>query len=315
MTERSEVMNQHSTEAPTREAPQVLPVRPISRGPRRTPGAWARVVVLWILLTVLAVGMLLPLAFGFLASLSPLDQILSSRPGLLPRTWEWSNYLDAWTRSNFARYFVNSVLVTTGVVVFDTFASSMSGYVLARKQLRGQRVLEAVYMATLFIGLTTAMLYPQYKIARALGIDDLLGMTFVEYAGIMVIHVYLIKAFVSGLGTEIEDAARVDGCGFFGTYRRVALPLMTPILVTTIVLGFQASWNNYQVPLAFSLATPELRTLIVGVSALQYDAVEGMAAYNVVLAGANMALIPIVVVFVVLQRFFVRGWTEGAVKG
>ncbi|MGH3487730.1 MAG: carbohydrate ABC transporter permease [Actinopolymorphaceae bacterium] len=285
------------------------------RQPRRTPGAWARVVVLWILLTVLAVGMLLPLAFGFLASLSPLDQILSSRPGLLPRTWEWSNYLDAWTRSNFARYFVNSVLVTTGVVVFDTFASSMSGYVLARKQLRGQRVLEAVYMATLFIGLTTAMLYPQYKIARALGIDDLLGMTFVEYAGIMVIHVYLIKAFVSGLGTEIEDAARVDGCGFFGTYRRVALPLMTPILVTTIVLGFQASWNNYQVPLAFSLATPELRTLIVGVSALQYDAVEGMAAYNVVLAGANMALIPIVVVFIVLQRFFVRGWTEGAVKG
>jgi ABC-type glycerol-3-phosphate transport system permease component len=285
------------------------------RKPRRSPGAWARVVVLWILLTVLAVGMLLPLAFGFLASLSPLDQILSSRPGLLPRTWEWSNYLDAWTRSNFARYFVNSVLVTTGVVVFDTFASSMSGYVLARKQLRGQRVLEAVYMATLFIGLTTAMLYPQYKIARALGIDDLLGMTFVEYAGIMVIHVYLIKAFVSGLGTEIEDAARVDGCGFFGTYRRVALPLMTPILVTTIVLGFQASWNNYQVPLAFSLATPELRTLIVGVSALQYDAVEGMAAYNVVLAGANMALIPIVVVFIVLQRFFVRGWTEGAVKG
>jgi ABC-type glycerol-3-phosphate transport system permease component len=296
-----------------RAAPTGQPT--LGRGQRRTPAGWARVTILWVLLTALAAGMVTPLVFGLFASLSPLDQILSSRPGLLPRSWEWTNYFDAWTRSNFARYFVNSVLVTTGVVVFDTFASSMSGYVLARKQLRGQRVLEAVYMATLFIGLTTAMLYPQYKIARALGIDNLLGMTFVEYAGIMVIHIYLIKAFVSGLGTEIEDAARVDGCGFFGTYRRVALPLMAPILATTIVLGVQASWNNYQVPLAFSLAAPDLRTLIVGVSALQYDAVEGMAAYNVVLAGANMALIPIVVVFIVLQRFFVRGWTEGAVKG
>lgn len=274
-----------------------------------------RAAALWTVLLALAVAMLTPLVFGLLASLSPLRQIISSDPGLLPESWEWSNYVEAWTRANFARYFLNSVLVTTGVVVFDTFASSMAGYVLARKRLPGQRPLEALFMVTLFIGLTTAMLYPQYEIARALGMDNLLGITFVEYAGIMVVHVYLIKAFVSGLGTEIEDAARVDGCGFFGTYRRVALPLMSPILVTTIVLGFQASWNNYQVPLAFSLAAPDLRTLIVGVSALQYDAVEGIASYNTVLAGANMALIPIVVVFLLLQRWFVRGWTEGAIKG
>ncbi|HEY8454509.1 MAG TPA: carbohydrate ABC transporter permease [Actinopolymorphaceae bacterium] len=282
---------------------------------KRTPLAWARRILLGVLLVALAAAMLTPLVFGLLASVSPLKQILSSDPGLLPRSWEFGNFADAWTRANFARYFLNSVIVTMGLVVFDTFASSMSGYVLARKRLRGQRLLEGVYMATLFIGLTTAMLYPQYEIARALGMDNLLGMTFVEYAGVMVIHVYLVKAFVSGLSTEIEDAARVDGCGFFGTYARIALPAMMPILVTTIVLGFQASWNNYQVPLAFSLAAPDLRTLIVGVSALQYDAVEGIASYNVVLAGANMALIPIVVVFILLQRFFVRGWTEGAVKG
>ncbi|TDD68950.1 carbohydrate ABC transporter permease [Jiangella aurantiaca] len=289
---------------------------PAPRPPRRHSGrTWLRRVVLGVLLTGLAVVMLTPLVFGFFASVSPLRQIVGSDPGLLPDSWDWSNYSDAWTRANFARYFVNSVVVTLVVVVVDTLASSMTGYVLARKHLPGQRVLETVFMLTLFIGLTTAMLYPQYQIARSLGIANLLGISMVEYAGIMIIHVYLIKAFVQGLGTEIEDAARVDGCGFFGTYRRIALPLMTPILVTTIVLGFQASWNNYQVPLVFSLAEADLRTLIVGVSALQYDAVEGMSAYNTVLAGANMALIPIIVVFVVLQRFFVRGWTEGAVKG
>lgn len=285
--------------------------------PRARRGAATGIgrVVRWLLLGAVAVAMLTPLVFAVLASLSPLRQIVSTDPNLLPDSWQWSNYVDAWTRSNFAHYFLNSVAVTVGVVAFDTLASSMAGYVLARKQLPGQRAIEAVLMATLFVGLTTAMLYPQYRIARALGIDNLLGIGFVEYAGIMVIHTYLIRAFVSGLGTEVEDAARVDGCGFFGTYWRVALPLMSPILATTVVLGFQASWNNYQVPLAFSLAAPDLRTLIVGVAALQYDAVEGTAAYNTVLAGATMALIPIVVVFLVLQRFFVRGWTEGAVKG
>jgi ABC-type glycerol-3-phosphate transport system permease component len=271
-------------------------------------------VLLVVALVALAALMMTPLAFALLASVSPLDQLLAGR-GILPERWEFSTYADAWTRANFSRYFLNSVLVTGGVVVLDTIVSSMTAYVLARRRLRGQRALEAVYVATLFIGLTTAMLYPQYQIARSLGIANLLGMTLVELAGVMVVHIFLIKAFVEGMGTEMEDAARVDGCGFFGTYWRIVLPLLTPILATTVILGFQASWNNYQVPLAFSLAEADLRTLVVGVSALQYDAAEGIAAYNTVLAGANMALIPIVVVFVLLQRYFVQGWTEGAVKG
>jgi len=286
------------------------------RRDRRRP--WSRrgrLALLHALLLLLAAGLMTPLVFGILASLSPLDQVLSMGRPLLPEQWLWSTYADAWTRASFSTYFLNSVLVTTGVVVLDTLASSMTGYVLARRAMRGQRLLESVYIGTLFIGLTTAMLYPQYQIADALGIANLIGMTLVELASVMVVHIFLIKAFVSSLGTELEDAARVDGCGFFGTYWRIALPLMRPILATTVILGFQASWNNYQVPLAFSLAEPDLRTIVVGVSALQYDATDGITAYNTVLAGANLALLPIVVVFILLQRFFVKGWTEGALKG
>lgn len=272
-------------------------------------------VALHLVLALLAALLMTPLVFGVLASVSPLEQLLDSGRQLLPEQWQWSTYVDAWRRANFSRYFLNSLAVTGGVVVLDTLASSMTGYVLARRAMRGQRLLEGVYLGTLFIGLTTAMLYPQYQIASKLGLANLLGMSLVELAGVMVVHIFLIKAFVSGLGTELEDAARVDGCGFFGTYWRICLPLMKPILATTVILGFQASWNNYQVPLAFSLSQPDLRTLVVGVSALQYDAANGIAAYNTVLAGANMALIPIVVVFILLQRLFVRGWTEGAIKG
>jgi ABC-type glycerol-3-phosphate transport system permease component len=272
-------------------------------------------VVLHIILALLAALLMTPLVFAVFASVSPLEQLLDSGRRLLPEQWQWSTYVDAWSRANFSRYFLNSLAVTGGVVVLDTIASSMTGYVLARRAMRGQRLLEGVYLGTLFIGLTTAMLYPQYQIASKLGLANLLGMSMVELAGVMVVHIFLIKAFVSGLGTELEDAARVDGCGFFGAYWRISLPLMKPILATTVILGFQASWNNYQVPLAFSLSQPDLRTLVVGVSALQYDAANGIAAYNTVLAGANMALIPIVVVFILLQRLFVRGWTEGAIKG
>lgn len=266
-------------------------------------------------LVLLAIVMMAPLAFSLLASVTPLSQLLSSSVQPIPEEWQWRNYAEAWTRGNFSRYFVNSVLVTVGVVVLDTLASSMTAYVLARRRMRGQRSLETVYMVTLFIGMTTAVLYPQYQIAQGLGMDNLLGMTLVQLAGVMVIHILLMKGYLEGLGPELEDAARVDGCGFFGAYRRIVLPLMTPILATTVILGFQASWNNYQVPLTFSLSAPELRTLVVGVNALQYDAAEGLANYNTVLAGANIVLIPIVVVFIFLQRYFVQGWTEGAVKG
>ncbi|MFC7406533.1 carbohydrate ABC transporter permease [Georgenia alba] len=282
---------------------------------RRSPSRLVLRTVRMVLLVGLAALMMTPLVYSLLASVTPLDQLLSRAGSLLPERWEWSNYVDAWTRGNFARYFLNSVIVTTALVVADTIASSMTAYVLARRRLRGQRLLEGLYMVTLFIGMTTAMLYPQYQIAQALGLDNLAGITLVELAGVMVVHILLMKGFLEGLGPELEEAARLDGCGFFGIYRRIVLPLMSPILATTIILGFQASWNNYQVPLTFSLSAPELRTLVVGVNALQYDAVQGLASYNTVLAGANLALIPIVVVFLLLQRQFVHGWTEGAVKG
>jgi multiple sugar transport system permease protein len=274
-----------------------------------------RTVIIQVVLALLALIMISPLIFGLLASLTPLDQLLSRNSGIVPERFEWRNYADAWTKANFSRYFLNSVLVTGGVVVLDSLVSSMIGYVLARRALRGQKFLEGLFVATLFVGLTTATLYPQYKIADALGMGNLVGVTLVELTGVMLVHIFLLKAFVLGLGEEMEQAARVDGCGFFSTYWRVTFPMMRPMLITTVILGMQASWNNYQVPLVFSLAAPDMRTLVVGVSALQYDATEGMSAYNTVLAGANLALIPIVIVFIVLQKFFVQGWTEGSTKG
>lgn len=275
---------------------------------------WVRKLPLYVVLIVLAAITLAPLAYGLSTSLKSVTEALTHAARLLPTHPTWGNFDDAWVRADFSTYLVNSVLVTGGVVVVDLVASSMLGYVLARNQLPGQRLIEAVLIGTLFVGVTTALLYPQYTIARSAGIANLAGMILVEYVGVTVVHTYLIKAFVQGISPEIEESARLDGCGLFRTWWHIALPLMRPMMATTIMLAVQASWNNYQVPLAFSLTTPRLRTLTVGVSALRYDATEGVAAYPTILAGAMIGLIPIALTFLFLQRYFVQGWTEGAIK-
>lgn len=174
-------------------APAQLPIVRRRRRPVRPS-----TVLLHVVLVLVALIMISPLLFAVLASLTPLTQLLSRDGGVWPRELQWSNYADAWTRASFGRYFLNSVLVTGGVVVLDTLVSSMTGYVLARRALRGQRVLEAIYVSTLFVGLTTATLYPQYQIADALGMGNLFGVTLVELTGIMLVHMFLLKAFVSG---------------------------------------------------------------------------------------------------------------------
>ncbi|HEX6447383.1 MAG TPA: carbohydrate ABC transporter permease [Streptosporangiales bacterium] len=293
--------------------------RAADRRPTRGPAGRhnrfrVRRILLYAALTTIVVVTLTPLVYAASTSLKPLSDALAHPAELIPHPWTWHNYHEAWIRGGFYSYTLNTFLVTAGLVLLDLVASSMLGYVLARKHLPGQRAVEAVLTGTLFVGITTAMLYPQYDLARRAGMANQLGMVFVEYVGIAVIHTYLIKAFVQGLPTEVEESARLDGCGLLRIWWHVALPLMRPILGTTVVLAFQASWNNYQVPLAFSLNAPSLRTLTVGVSALQYDAAQGISSTNIVLAGSLIAVVPIIVVFLFLQRNFVRGWTEGAIK-
>lgn len=276
---------------------------------------WLGITAVQLVLMLCAAVMLAPLVFTFFSSFKPLEELLSTTGGILPEQWTWSNYADAWTRGNFAIMFRNSIIITLGTVVLDVIASSMCGYVFARKKLRGQRLLESLFIATLFVGLTTAVLYPQFIIARALGMANMVGIIVVQFVGIMIVHIYLIKAYLKGQSVELEQAARVDGCGLFRVWWFIVFPLLRPILITTIILGFRASWNNFQVPLVFTLNEPQMQTVVIGVSALRFSGIGGVNATDILLAGANIALIPIIIVFLILQRYFVEGLTEGSLKG
>lgn len=269
---------------------------------------------MYVILAAVSVVTLVPLLYAFFASFKPVTDILTNGAQLFPETWTFDNYVTAWRRGGFARYFANSVFVAAGVTLTDLVASSLLGYLLARQLVPFRRALQSVMAVTLFLGLGTATLYPRLELAQLLRVDNLIGVVLIELSGLMVVHVFLIRAYCQTLPLELEDAARVDGCGLVGTYRRIVFPLLRPILTTTGILAFQAAWNSFQIPYIFTLSTPELRTLVVGVYALR-STEEGSQAYDLILAGAMLIIVPIVVLFVFFQRYFVRGLTEGSVKG
>lgn len=264
-----------------------------------------------ILVAAIALG---PIIYAAFASLKPLPELLASGSQLFPETWSLENYARAWEAGGFDRYFINSITVTGAVIVLDVIGCSMLGYVLSRRLVPGSRIIIAVLGAALFVGTTTATLFPQYEISRALGLPPTIGMILVIFVGLTLIHTFLIKAFCDAIPPEIEEAAALDGSSVFGTWRRIMLPLMTPMIATVVLLGFQAAWNNFQVPYVFALSSPELRTLTVGVYALRSGG-EGVSAYDLMLAGAMIALVPVIILFLFLQRYFIRGLAEGAVKG
>lgn len=295
------------------------PADPVSVRLPRTPDGRRSLrslnVATYTILVVVAILTLLPLVYAFFASFKGLTELLQNGAALLPKAWDIQNYVEAWTSANFGRYFINSLIVVAGLVVLDGLAASMLGYVMARKASPLIGVYQAVIAATLFVGVGTATLYPRFLIAQELGVANLVGVILIEAASISVIHSFLVMSFVRSLPPELEEAARVDGCGLFGTYWRIVLPLMLPILMTTTVLAFQAGWNNFEIPYVFTLTRPDLSTLVIGVYSLQSGGNFGQAQYNLMIAGAMMMIIPVVIVFLSLQRYFVRGLTEGALKG
>ncbi|MEU2673957.1 carbohydrate ABC transporter permease [Streptomyces sp. NPDC007164] len=271
-------------------------------------------LLVYLFLTVVAIITLVPLVYAFFASFKSSAEILTSGSQLFPTTWTLDNYVRAWEKGGFSQYLLNSVVVAAGVVGIDIFASSMLGYLLARRAVPFHRAIFAVMSFTLFVGVGTATLYPRLEIAQILGVDNLFGVILVELSGIGIIHVFLIRAFCESLPIELEEAGRLDGLGLFGVYSRLALPLMRPILATTGVLAFQEAWNNFQIPYVFTISDQELRTLVVGVFALRSTS-EGTQAYDLMLAGSMLIVVPVVILFFVFQRFFIQGMTEGSVKG
>ena len=266
--------------------------------------------IVYVLLSVVALIWIYPFIWMITASLKTQDEFFASGLSLIPKSLNFENYVRAWNNANFGVYFKNSIIVTVSVVVIVLLATSVAGYVMGRYAFVGKKLIMGIFMASITIPLVFTVI-PIYELLKEMGLEqNLLGLILAEAGGGHVIFLMLFSSFYGGIPKELEEAATIDGSGFLKTYSSIMFPLAKPIMATVVIMQFIWTWNSFLLPLIVTLSRPELRTLAVGLYALRG---ENVVDWTGIAAGACIAVLPIILIFICLQRYFVDG-VAGAVK-
>lgn len=267
--------------------------------------------IVHIALIITGIIWIYPFIWMLTASLKTNAEYISGGLSLFPKYIQFDNYIRAWKVSNFSTYFFNTVVVSVFVVLLVVLLCALTGYVLGRYEFPGRKAIFILVAATLFLpkGYT---IIPIYTFVNSLGLNNsLAGVILAEAGGAHVLFILLFTAYFRGLPKELEEAGHIDGAGFLRTFLQIMLPLAKPTIATTGILQFMYTWNSFLIPLVFTLNKPQLRTLGVGM----YQFVgEHSVDWTGAAAAASISLIPIILVFVFFQRYFVEG-IAGAVKG
>ncbi|HIT85073.1 MAG TPA: carbohydrate ABC transporter permease [Candidatus Ornithomonoglobus intestinigallinarum] len=274
------------------------------------------IIVYAILIAVLII-VVFPLLYIMLSSFKTNMEIMAEPDRIFPKVWTLDNYREAWNSDvmNVGRMFFNSMWYTVSTVVITLVVSAVSGYVFARGEFKLKKVIFAIFSSLMFVSLGSITIYPQFEVLGLFGLNkSLVGLVVLNCFGIPIVNMYLVRSFVNSLPKELDEAAKLDGCTFTGIFFRVILPLLKPIMATIAVLTFNGSWNSYVMPAMFTLTNPEQQTLIVGIMALKNSGM-GASQWNLMLAGTVIALVPVLVMFAVANKYFVSGLADGAVKG
>ncbi|TCC26064.1 carbohydrate ABC transporter permease [Kribbella sindirgiensis] len=263
-----------------------------------------------VALLVSGLAWLYPLFWALGSSLKSDDDFFTDGLNPMPSHFLWANYLNAWREASFSRYFMNTILITLGTVVITLVVTSCAGYVLARTRFPGRGFCLGLVSATLFLphGYT---IIPVFDLMQRLHLlNSLWSVVIVQASGGVVFGTFLFMGYFMAVDRELEDAAQVDGANFHQTFARIMLPLSGPMLATVGLFTAITAWNSFFIPLVFTLGRPELRTLAIGMYAFIG---ENSTEWTLLCAGTVITLAPIILLFVLLQRFFVNG-LAGAVK-
>jgi multiple sugar transport system permease protein len=259
----------------------------------RLPSAWH------LVLLPLALVMAAPLVVMLLTSLSTREETRRFPPGL-PSSLHWSNYSDAWTQEPFAHWLTNSAIVSVVCVVTNLVLCSLAGYAFARIRFPGDRIVFLLLLATLMVPFQVLMI-PTLLIVKHLGLVDslpaLIAPNLVTPFGI-----YLLRQFFLSLPVDLEEAARIDGAGRVRVLFSILLPLMGPPLSTLAVLTFLTTWNDFLWPLVVT-SSPDVMTVQLGLATFQSAHFTNWPA---LMAGTMMSQLPVLVLFLFGQRYFVR---------
>ncbi len=257
--------------------------------------------VVYLLLTLGAIVVILPFLYMMASSLETIAQIGALTPQFWPNPPQWDNYTQVWQQLPIGRYFVNSLAVAGLTTLGQVITSSLAAYAFARLRFRGRSLLFTFYLGTLIIP-SQVTLIPNYILIRLLHWHN-------TYAGLIVPFVvsmfstFLLRQFFLAIPLDLEEAARIDGASHLRIYSQIILPLAKPALATVVIFAFLGSWNNFLWPLVV-IDSPSLTTVPLSIVAFQGQFITN---WNLLMAAATMALAPVLIVYLLAQRYFVEG--------
>jgi putative chitobiose transport system permease protein len=243
------------------------------------------------------------------------ENIFAYPPVIIPKDFTLANYTGVWQKVDFIRYFINSMIVAGGTVFLNLILSALAGYPLARMEFKGKKISFFAILATIMVPFQAIML-PVYLITLKLHLTDNVSdfsgfMGMILPFAVSAFGIFLMRQAFLGIPKEMEEAAIVDGCNVFQVFSKVLLPMVKPSLAVLAIFAFIGSWGEFLWP-SIVLTKESMYTLPVGVNNLQ-----GMFSSNwrFIAAGSILATIPILIFFLAMQRYFISGENEGAVKG
>jgi multiple sugar transport system permease protein len=266
-----------------------------------------------LFLIIGAIIMIYPLLWLVSSSLKPGDEIFTTA-SLIPQRLTFTNYLDGWTGLEFpfGHFFLNSLLLCAGAIIGNLIACSMTAYAFGRLRFRFRNVWFAAMMATLMLpGHVT--LVPQYILFSRLDwVNTYLPLITPKFLATEAFFVFLMVQFIRGLPRELDDAAKIDGCGTPGIYLRIVLPLLRPALVTTAIFTFIWTYNDFFSQLIY---LSDARVFTVPLALTMFLDMTGESAWGAMFAMSVLSLIPVLVFFVIFQRMIIEGISTTGLKG
>ncbi len=277
-------------------------------GSQKRSNAVSRVAIYAILILITAL-MLIPFLWMLSASLKMNKDVFSFPIKWIPENPRWKNYIDIWTKIPLLTFVKNSTKLTIIVTLLQLFTSSFAAYAFAKMDFKGKNLLFLGYIATIAVP-WQAYMVPQFMMMRAWHLNNT-HLAIICLQAFSAFGVFLMKQFYEGVPSELCEAARIDGLTEYGIWFRVMLPLSKPALSTLTIFTFVSTWNDFLGPLIY-LTRDEVKTIQIGLRMFirQYS-----AEYGLIMAASVIALIPVLIIFLALQKYFVQGVAATGIKG
>ena len=263
-----------------------------------------------LFLILVSLSCLFPLWWAFASSLKTQETVFNDL-SLFPKNPHWENYFYAWTKADFGLYFLNSLFYTVSVVVGVILFSSMAAYAFSRLRFRGKNLLFLVIISTMMIPIPGSFIALYALLTKLRLVDTQLGYILPQINGGLALGIFLLKTFFDDLPKELEDSARIDGCGRFRVYWHIALPLARPAIAVLAIFNILAVWNEFFLS-NLVLSDKKLMPLQRGLMVFQGAHI---TQYPLLMAGIVITVLPVLVVYLLLQKHIIKGITAGAVKG